>query len=78
MKEKNKGAGKPAPKKYDYTSTKRSQKRTSQDDTWAQMVSGGKYGTLRKLMTAIHKGEFALAETQPTLRAVDGANGAPI
>ena len=76
MKKEKKGEAKASPKKYDYTSTKRSQKRTSQDDTWAQMVSGGKYGTLRKLMTAIHKGEFALAETQPTLRAVDGATRA--
>lgn len=66
MKNEKKGAGKPAPKKYDYTSSKRSQKRTAQDDTWAQMVSGGKYETLRKLMTAIHKGEFVLVAAQPT------------
>ncbi len=66
MANEKKGEPKGSPKKYDYTSTKRSQKRTAQDDKWAQMVSKGKYETLRKLMTAIHKGEFALAETQPT------------
>lgn len=46
----------------DNTRTARSQKRTKQDDAWANQISGGRYPTLRKLMTAIHKGEFALIE----------------
>ena len=48
------------PQKYDYTVTKRSQKRTEQDNLWAYVVSKGKYNTLRKLMTAINKGEIIL------------------
>jgi len=48
------------PKKYDYTVTKRSQKRTEQDNLWAYTVSRSKYNTLRKLMTAINKGEIIL------------------
>lgn len=70
---KNKKSGEPkgSPKKYDYTSTKRSQKRTALDNAWAQKVSGGKYKTLRNLMRAIHAGEYALVETQPTMGAAD-------
>lgn len=45
----------------DSTRTARSQKRTKQDDEWANTISGGRYPTLRKLMTAIHNGEFALS-----------------
>lgn len=47
-------------KKYDYTSTQRGKKRTTQDNLWAYVVSRGKYNTLRKLMTAINKGEIIL------------------
>ena len=47
-------------KKYDYTSTQRGKKRTTQDNLWAYVVSKGKYDTLRKLMTAINKGEIIL------------------
>ena len=72
MSKKQQGEPKGSPKKYDYTSTKRGQKRTALDNAWAEMVSGGKYKTLRNLMRAIHAGEYALVETQPTLRAVDG------
>jgi len=72
MKSKTKGAGKPAPK----SSTERGQTRTAKDNAWAQAVSKGKYKTLRSLMGAIHAGQFALAETQPTPRALDGAKAA--
>ncbi len=48
------------PPKHDYTSTKRGKKRTEQDNLWAYVVSKGKYDTLRKLMTAINKGEIIL------------------
>jgi len=41
-------------KKTAKTSTQRSQTRTAKDNAWAAKVSGGKYKTLRKLMTAIH------------------------
>lgn len=68
---KQKGEPKGSPKKYDYTSTKRGQKRTALDNAWAQKVSGGKYKTLRNLMRAIHAGEYALIETQPTMGAAD-------
>ena len=44
----------------DNTRTARSQKRTKQDDDWAAQISGGRYPTLRKLMTAIHKNEITL------------------
>lgn len=44
----------------DNTRQARALKRQSQDDTWASTISGGKYTTLRKLMTAIHKGEIVL------------------
>lgn len=64
---KQKGEPKGSPKKYDYTSTKRGQKRTALDNAWAQKVSGSKYRTLRNLMRAIHAGEYALVETQLTL-----------
>ena len=47
-------------KSYDYTSTQRGKKRTTQDNLWAYVVSKGKYDTLRKLMTAINKGEIIL------------------
>jgi len=47
-------------KSYDYTSTQRGKKRTEQDNLWAYVVSKGKYDTLRKLMTAINKGEIIL------------------
>lgn len=61
MKAKNKtGAEKSAPNKHDYTSTQRGKKRTTQDNLWAYVVSKGKYDTLRKLMTAINKGEIIL------------------
>ena len=46
--------------KHDYTSTQRGKKRTEQDNLWAYVVSKGKYKTLRKLMTAINKGEIVL------------------
>ena len=52
MKKEKKGEPKGSPKKYDYTSTKRGQKRTALDNAWAEMVSGGKYKTLRNLMRA--------------------------
>jgi hypothetical protein len=48
------------PPKHDYTSTQRGKKRTEQDNLWAYVVSKGKYNTLRKLMTAINKGEIIL------------------
>ena len=48
------------PPKHDYTSTQRGKKRTEQDNLWAYVVSKGKYNTLRKLMTAISKGEIIL------------------
>jgi hypothetical protein len=44
----------------DSTITARSKKRTTKDNEWAAQISGGRYPTLRKLMTAIHKGEFVL------------------
>ena len=44
----------------DNTRTARSQKRTKADDAWASQISGGRYPTLRKLMTAIHNKEFTL------------------
>lgn len=50
--------------KYDYTITKRSRKRTDQDNLWAYTVSRGKYNTLRKLMTAINKGDIVLVEVK--------------
>jgi hypothetical protein len=46
----------------DHTRTARSQKRTKQDDDWAAKISSGRYSTLRKLMTAIHNGEFHLIQ----------------
>ena len=52
------------PQKHDYTITKRSQKRTTQDNLWAYVVSKGKYDTLRKLMTAINKGEIVLVAVE--------------
>ena len=65
MKAKNKtGAEKSAPNKHDYTSTQRGQKRTTQDNLWAYVVSKGKYDTLRKLMTAINKGEIVLVAVE--------------
>ena len=76
MKKEKKGEPKGSPKKYDYTSTKRGQKRTALDNAWAEMVSGGKYKTLRNLMRAIHAGEYALVETQPTPRALDDGQAA--
>lgn len=51
-------------KKYDYTSTQRGKKRTTQDNLWAYVVSNGKYDTLRKLMTAINKGEIVLVAVE--------------
>ncbi|HMM98546.1 MAG TPA: hypothetical protein PKC99_06030 [Anaerolineales bacterium] len=48
------------PQKHDYTSTQRGKKRTEQDNLWAYTVSQGRYNTLRKLMTAINKGEIIL------------------
>ncbi len=48
------------PPKHDYTSTQRTKKRTEQDNLWAYTVSRGRYNTLRKLMTAINKGEIIL------------------
>ena len=71
MSKKQQGEPKGSPKKYDYTSTKRGQKRTALDNAWAEMVSGGKYKTLRNLMRAIHAKEYALAETRPTPLALD-------
>lgn len=62
MAKQKEGEPKGSPKKYDYTSTKRGQKRTALDNAWAQKVSGGKYKTLRNLMRAIHAGEFVLVE----------------
>ena len=47
---------KPAPK----TSTERGQTRTAKDNAWAEMISKGKYKTLRSLMGAIHAGKYAL------------------
>jgi hypothetical protein len=55
----------------DATNTARTQDRTELDNAWALSVSGGRYPTLRKLMTGIHRGEITLAETQPTLREPD-------
>ena len=55
----------------DTTNTARTQSRTESDNAWALAISNGKYSTLRKLMTAIHRGEITLAETQPTLREPD-------
>ena len=54
-----------APRKHnpdwqDNTRKERALKRQSQDDAWASEISNGKYPTLRKLMTAIHKGEITL------------------
>lgn len=72
MAKKKQGEPKSSSKKYDYTSTKRGQKRTALDNSWAQKVSGGKYKTLRNLMRAIHAGEYALVETQLTPLAQDG------
>lgn len=40
------------------TRTARSAKRTKADDDWAAKISGGRYTTLRRLMTAIHNGEI--------------------
>lgn len=71
MSKKQQGEPKGSPKKYDYTSTKRGQKRTALDSAWAQKVSDGKYKTLRNLMRAIHAGEYVLVETQPTMGAAD-------
>ena len=51
-------------KKYDYTSTQRGKKRTTHDNLWAYVVSKGKYDTLRKLMTAINKGEIVLVAVE--------------
>lgn len=45
----------------DSTRTARSTKRTNKDNEWANTISGGRYPTLRKLMTAIHNGEIELA-----------------
>jgi hypothetical protein len=72
MSENEKGSRK-APRTHqkhwaDTTNAARTQSRTEADNAWAQLVSGGKYQTLRTLMTAIHRGEITLAETQPTLR----------
>jgi len=58
------------------SSTERGQTRTAKDNAWARAVSKGKYKTLRSLMGAIHAGQFALKETQPTPRALDGAKAA--
>ena len=69
---KKKGEAKASPK----SSTERGQTRTAKDNAWAQAASKGKYKTLRSLMGAIHAGQFALAETQPTPRALDGAKAA--
>lgn len=69
----NKGEVKASPK----SSTERGQTRTAKDNAWAQAVSKGKYKTLRSLMGAIHAGQFALAETQPTPRALDRAARCP-
>jgi hypothetical protein len=44
----------------DRTRKERAAKRQTQDDAWATLISGGRYPTLRKLMTAIHNGEFEL------------------
>jgi hypothetical protein len=44
------------------TSTERGNKRTAKDNAWAQVVSKGKYKTLRSLMGAIHSGKIALVE----------------
>lgn len=55
----------------DTTNSARTQARTDADNAWALAVSGGKYSTLRKLMTAIHRGEIVLAETQPTSHGAD-------
>jgi len=49
---------KPAPK----SSTQRSQTRTAKDNAWAAKVSGGKYKTLRTLMTAVHADKITLTE----------------
>ena len=61
----------------DTTNSARTQARTESDNAWALSVSGGKYNTLRKLMTAIHRGEITLAETQPTLREPDKSHLTP-
>jgi hypothetical protein len=44
------------------TSTERGQTRTAKDNAWAKKISGGKYKTLRKLLTAIHKEEITLTQ----------------
>ena len=63
------------PQKYDYTVTKRSQKRTEQDNLWAYTVSRGKYNTLRKLMTAINKGEIILVAVEKITPANKACTG---
>jgi hypothetical protein len=67
MTKEKKGEAKASPK----SSTERGQTRTAKDNAWAQEVSNDKYKTLRSLMGAIHAGRYALAETQPTPRALD-------
>lgn len=53
------------PRWKDTTSIQRTKDRTAQDNAWASRVSNGKYPTLRKLLTAIHRGAITLAETNP-------------
>jgi len=64
MATKKQGEAKASPK----SSTERGQTRTAKDNAWAQTISGGKYDTLRKLMTAIHKGEFVVVAKQELKR----------
>lgn len=72
----NKKTRKHNPAWKDNTASQRTKDRTAQDNMWAYTVSRGKYNTLRKLMTAINKGEIILVEAQPTPRALDGAKAA--
>ena len=76
MTEKKEQGGRKPPRTHqkhwaDTTNSARTQSRTESDNAWALAISNGKYSTLRKLMTAIHRGEITLAETQPTLREPD-------
>ena len=63
------------PPKHDYTSTQRAKKRTEQDNLWAYVVSKGKYNTLRKLMTAINKGEIILVAVEKITPANKACTG---
>jgi len=48
------------PKWADNTAKQRNTDRTAKDNAWANMISKGKYPTLRRLMRAIHAGEVVM------------------